>query len=153
MNDADADSPAGGPDQPHAPGSSPASSGPGGAPAGESEPAPVGDVSRNRALLGHLVGAVPVVGVLAAISLWLHAAEDDFAEPHAKEALNFQLTLAGAYLLLFVISWLSFGYLTPIVRPIMFLLWLASLGLIALAVRAVAAGRSHLYPIALRPLR
>lgn len=111
---------------------------------------PPDDEARTLARLVHLVGAVPVAGVFAAMLIWLVRKDDDpFVEAHAKEALNFQMTLAGFYFALFVLELISFGYLAVVVRPVMVLTWLASLGLIALAVRAVAAGRAARYPVAL----
>jgi uncharacterized Tic20 family protein len=126
-------------------------------PAGPADPnhRPVpSDDARNLAMLSHLVGAVPVVGVLAALLIWLLRKDaEPFVDAHGKEALNFQLTLAGLYVVLFALSVITFGYLAIVIRPLGFLLWLASLGLIALAARAAKGGQSHLYPITLRPLQ
>ena len=105
-------------------------------------------------MLVHLVGAVPVIGVLAAIVVWVMGKDEQpLVEANGKAAINFQLTLAGAYFALVILEGISFGVLAVVTRPVGFLLWLAALALVTLAARAAATGELYAYPLALRPLR
>lgn len=100
-------------------------------------------------MIAHLSGFVPVVGfILGPLLIWLswrdHSA---FVAAHAKEALNFNLTVGIAALACGALVLVGIG--VPLL-VVLFLAWVA-FTLVA-AVRA-SEGSEHRYPVSLRLVR
>lgn len=98
---------------------------------------------RNLAMLSHLLGIFS--GFVGALILWLvRRDQNDFVAEQAKEALNFQITIALALLASIMLKLLLIGFLlTPIVFIINFVLCIVA------AVNA-SKGTAYRYPFALR---
>lgn len=97
---------------------------------------------RSLAVLAHALAIL--TGFIAPLVLWLARKDSPVIEPHAREALNFQLTLllalAAAIMLVFVVvGW----FLLPIVL-------VAGLVFSILGAQAAYLGRPYRYPVSLR---
>lgn len=97
----------------------------------------------NIAMLAHLLGIF--TGFIGALVLWLvKKDESSFISDQAKEALNFQITIAIA----FFVSWiLAFVLIGMLLIPV-----LVVVNLVFCILGAVAAskGQAYKYPFALR---
>lgn len=98
---------------------------------------------RNLAMLSHLLGIFS--GFVGALILWLvRRDQNDFVAEQAREALNFQITIAIAMLASILLKLLLIGFLlVPIVFIINFVLCIVA------AVNA-SKGTPYRYPFALR---
>lgn len=96
--------------------------------------------------LSALVGLIiPFGSIIGPLVIWLTKGKEiPFVEGEAKEALNFQITMAIAFL----VSWL----LVFIVVGFLFLMLLAITDLVLVIIAAISAskGEPYRYPFALR---
>jgi uncharacterized Tic20 family protein len=100
----------------------------------------------NLAMLAHLLGIF--TGVVGALVLWLVKKEDGgFVADQAREALNFQITLAIAFIASIALKIILIGALFI---PILFI---ANFVLSLVAAIAASKGKSYRYPFALRLVR
>lgn len=98
---------------------------------------------RNLALLSHLLGIF--TGFLGPLIIWLIKKDSSaYVADQSKEALNFQITVAIAYL---VSGLLTFVLIGCILMPIVLL---GALVLAIMATIAASKGEPYRYPIALR---
>jgi len=106
------------------------------------EPSPSKDEC-NLAMLAHLLGMF--TGFVGALVLWLvRRDQDDFATEQAREALNFQITMAIALLASIMLKVLLIGFLLfPILLVVNFVFCL-------LAAIKAARGEAYRYPVTLR---
>ena len=97
----------------------------------------------NIAMLSHLLGIF--TGFIGALVLWLIKKDESaFIADQAKEALNFQITIAIA----FIISWiLMFILICMVLVPILIVL---NLVFCILGAVAASKGQTYRYPFALR---
>ncbi|MEY4313092.1 MAG: hypothetical protein RLZZ319_601 [Actinomycetota bacterium] len=103
--------------------------------------------SRQTAALAHILGIV--TGFVAPLIIFIVKKDDSFVRDHAREALNFQITVGALYFANNVLGWIA---------PLWFLFsWIAVLGLIAVTIawavlgfQAANAGRTYRYPVAVR---
>ncbi len=119
-------------------------------PYGAQSTIPASSEDRTLALLVHLSGIV--LGFVVPLIVWLvHKDRDDkpFLVEQAREALNFNLTLLGVYLALFVLTIVTFG----LAGPFSFLLWVASIVLFVVAGIKANNGESYRYPYAVRVIK
>jgi uncharacterized Tic20 family protein len=100
---------------------------------------------QNMALVAHLLG---LVGFLGPLIFWvLKKDEDPMVEQQAKEALNFQITVAIAFFVAFILTFLVIGvFLIPLIA-------IGNLVFIILAVLSLNQGKPYQYPICLRLLK
>ena len=108
--------------------------------------------ARNWAILAHL-GPIAVslisaggLGWLVPLAIWLTQKESNpFAAEHARESLNFRITV----LILYVAAWVFF-WLPCLSIPALFVIWIAEIvfGIVA-AVKA-SEGKGYRYPMTLR---
>lgn len=97
----------------------------------------------NLAMLAHLLGIF--TGVVGALVLWLVKKDDGgFVADQAREALNFQITLAIAFIASIALKIILIGAL---LIPILFI---ANFVLSLVAAIAASKGKSYRYPFALR---
>lgn len=97
----------------------------------------------NLAMLAHLLGIFS--GFVGALVLWLVKREDNgFAAQEAREALNFQITIAIAMMAAFILKFVLIGFLLV---PLVFL---ANFIFCLLAALSTAKGKAYRYPLALR---
>ncbi len=98
---------------------------------------------RNLAMLAHLLGVFS--GFVGALVLWLARRErGGFAAEQAREALNFQITIARAMIASIMLKLLLIGFLlVPVVYIINFVFCIIA------AVNA-SKGTAYRYPFALR---
>jgi len=73
--------------------------------------------------------------------------ESSFVTAHAKESLNFQLTLIIAYFISFILMFILIGI------PLLILIGLGSLILIIIATVRVSEGKLYKYPFCIRFIR
>jgi hypothetical protein len=101
---------------------------------------------RTLAMLAHLLGIFS--GFIGPLILWLVKREQGgFVEQHAKEALNFQITVLLASLVAFLLMFVLIGiFLLPLIA-------LGSLILCILAAVKAYGGERYRYPLTLRLLR
>ena len=97
----------------------------------------------NIAMLAHLLGIF--TGFIGALILWLvKKDESSFITDQAKEALNFQITIAIA----FFVSWiLAFVLIGMLLIPV---LVIVNLVFCILGAVAASKGQAYKYPFALR---
>lgn len=100
-------------------------------------------------MIAHLSGFVPVVGfILGPLLIWLSWRERSaFVASHAKEALNFNLTVGMAALVCGALVLLGIGV------PLLVLLFLAWVGLTLVAAVRASEGIDYRYPVNLRLVR
>ena len=114
-------------------------------------PSPGGVASqedRTLALLTHLSGII--LSFIVPLVIWLinkDKADKDFLNDQAKEALNFQITIAIAYVICIILSAILIGAL------LMPILWLVNLIFCILAGVKANEGVAYRYPFALRLIK
>ncbi|HYD78997.1 MAG TPA: DUF4870 domain-containing protein [Paucimonas sp.] len=97
----------------------------------------------NIAMLAHLLGIF--TGFVGALIIWLiKKDESSFINDQAKEALNFQITVAIGLIGAWILAFILIGFLLV---PAIFL---ANFILCILAAIAASKGESYRYPFALR---
>lgn len=94
------------------------------------------------AMLAHLLGIVS--GFIGALVIWLVKKDTPAVEAHAREALNFQITLAIAYVIGLVLTLILIGGL------IILAVWVLNIVFSILAGLAAYKGSAYRYPFALR---
>jgi uncharacterized protein len=98
---------------------------------------------RNIAMLAHLLGIF--TGFIGALVIWLiKKDESSFINDQAKEALNFQITVAIGFCAAWVLAFILIGFL--LVPAIM----VANFIFCILAAIAASKGTLYRYPFALR---
>ena len=97
----------------------------------------------NIAMLAHLLGIF--TGFLGALVIWLiKKDESTFIAEEAKEALNFQITMAIAFFASWVLAFILIGlFLIPVLFVVNFIFCVV-------AAVAVSKGSGYKYPFALR---
>lgn len=96
--------------------------------------------------LATLVGfIIPFGNLVAPLIIWLtKGKESAYVAEQARESLNFQITVAIAFIVCFVLSFILIGFL------LMGLLALAALIFVILATLTAAKGQMYRYPYTLR---
>ena len=106
--------------------------------------APTSD-DRTFAVLSHLLTVVPGVGILGPLIIYLiKNKESQFVSIHAKESLNFQITILILYFISILLVILLIGFL---------LLWLIGIVNVILAIVAAlraSEGKLYKYPFNIR---
>ncbi len=114
-------------------------------------PAPAGEASsedRTLALLTHLSGII--LGFIVPLILWLvnkDKPDKAFLNDQAKEALNFQITVAIAWVIAVVLSAIAIGFL---LYPV---IWIVNLVFCIIAGMKANEGVAYRYPFALRLIK
>jgi hypothetical protein len=115
------------------------------------EPQPVTSDQQTWRVLAHasafiqLIGAPSVVGPLV---VWLIKRDDPVVEPHARAALNFQLTLLIYFVAGFALAFLAAITVVGLVLTVLILVFLGILVLLELIfalMATIAASRGELY--------
>lgn len=98
---------------------------------------------RNIAMLAHLLGIF--TGFIGALVIWLiKKDESQFIAQEAKEALNFQITVAIAFFCAWMLAFILIGFfLIPV-------LFIANFIFCILAAVSASKGNGYKYPVALR---
>ena len=100
---------------------------------------------RNLAMLAHLLG---IFGFIPSLVIWLIKKDTSaFIAQEAKEALNFQITIAIGYAICWVLIFVIIGGL------LMPLLIIVNLVFCILAAVATSKGQTYRYPLALRLIK
>lgn len=108
------------------------------------------------ALLGGLVtGWVGGWGwFLGPLIIWLVKKDTmPFVNDQAKEALNFNITIAIVFIILTILSVATLGIGLVIALPLMFIIGIAALVLIIMAAMKANEGKVYRYPFALRLIK
>lgn len=123
-------------------------------PPGHGHPSGLSAEVRNWAMAAHLsafVGALVGLAVLGPLVVWLIRREvDGFSEQHAREALNFNITVLLLVVAGIVLSIVTFGIGLLLVVPaglVVGVVWIVVT--IIAAVRA-SEGRAYRYPLTIR---
>jgi len=99
---------------------------------------------KNIATITHLAGTV--FSFIPALIVWLLKKDDSvYIADQAKEALNFQITVAVAmFVSASILTWILIGF------PLMFVIWVSNIVLCILAAIATSKGETYRYPLCLR---
>ncbi|MCB5188328.1 DUF4870 domain-containing protein [Methylobacillus caricis] len=98
---------------------------------------------KNIAVLTHLGGTL--FSLLPALIVWLLKKDDsEFIGTHAREALNFQITLLIGYAISSILIYILIGFV------IGGILWIANIILCIIAAIAASRGEEYRYPFTLR---
>lgn len=98
---------------------------------------------KNLATITHLGGTV--FGFIPALTVWLLKKDDSvYLADQAKEALNFQITIALACFIAGILVFLLIGLL------LMGIIWLFNLVFCLIAAISTSKGETYRYPICLR---
>lgn len=110
--------------------------------------------ARNWAMGAHLsafVGAWVALAFLGPLVVWLVKRDDDrFVEHHAKEALNFNLTMFGLGVLGFLLVVLTLGLGIVVVAPLALVFFVAWVVFPIIAAVRASNGEGYRYPLSLR---
>ncbi len=114
---------------------------------------------RNRAMLAHLLGMLGLLdmfifGLVGSLVVYLTGrSESGYVEDHAREAVNFQLSMLIYTIIAGVLFFMTFGLAIIILIPLAIGMWF--LRLIAGIIASVAAskGEYYRYPLCIRLLR
>lgn len=109
---------------------------------------------RNWAMAAHLsafAGALVAVAVIGPLVVWLIRREvDGFSEQHAREALNFNLTVLLLVVAGVVISVATLGVGLLVVVPVGMIVGVAWIVLTIIAAVRASEGRDYRYPLTIR---
>lgn len=103
---------------------------------------------RNLAMLTHLSGLV--FGLIVPLIVWLihkDRADKAYLNGEAKEALNFQITVAIAWIACWILQFILIGFV------LLGVLWLVNLIFCIVAAVKVSAEGHYRYPFALRLIK
>ena len=111
---------------------------------GTEEPALVTPTSEEKtmAILAHVLCIV--AGFLAPLIIYLVKKESPYVQAHAKESLNFQLTMLIAWIISFILIFIIIG------APLMFLLAIANLVLVIIATIRASENKMYKYPFSIK---
>lgn len=111
---------------------------------GTEEPAVVVPSSEDKtmAILAHVLCIV--AGFIAPLVIYLVKKESPYVQAHAKESLNFQLTMLIAYLVSFVLMIILIGVL------LLVLLSIANLVLVIVATIRASENKLYKYPFSIK---
>lgn len=118
-------------------------------PPGYAAAAPMSDSDQRLwAMLAHLGGIL--FGFVAPLIVWLvYREKSRFVEEQAKEALNFQITMLIGWVVIFILTLVTFG----LAGLLYLLLWAAILVFSIIAGLAANKGEAYRYPFALRLIK
>lgn len=135
-------------------GAPPSAAGAGGYPSPAGHPSGLPSEVRNWAMAGHLsafLGSFVALALLGPLVVWLVRREvDGFSEEHAREALNFNLTVFLLLIIGAVVSLLTFGLALIVVVPIGLGVAVTWIILTILAAVRASEGRAYRYPMTIR---
>ncbi|HSO49379.1 MAG TPA: DUF4870 domain-containing protein [Acidimicrobiia bacterium] len=125
------------------------------------DPNPVTSDQQTWRVLAHASAFIQVIGVPSLVGplvVWLMKRDDPVVEPHARAALNFQLTLliyfVGGIVLAFVAAITIVGLvLTVLIVVFLVLLILLELVFALLASLAASRGELYVYPMSLELIK
>ena len=124
-------------------------------PSTPSTPATLSSDERTWALIGHLSAfSAFVTGIgciLGPLIVWLIKRDTlPFASEQAKEALNFNITVALAFAALWGLTFITFGIGIVLTGPLMLVLCIAWIVLVIIAAIKANEGVAYRYPLTLR---
>lgn len=111
---------------------------------GTDEPALVTPTSEEKtmAILTHILCIV--AGFLAPLIIYLVKKDSPYVQAHAKESLNFQLTMLIAWIVCFILIFVIIGAF------LMFLLAIANLVLVIVATIRASENKLYKYPFSIK---
>ena len=123
-------------------------------------PQAVTDEERHWAAGAHLAALVMALlttwmaglaGVVGAGGVYLLKRDSsEFVADQAKEALNFNITVSGIFVILLILSLLTLGIGFLVTAPIMLIIGIAALVFIIIAAMKANQGIAYRYPMTLR---
>ena len=105
---------------------------------------PPGSDDRLMGILSHILAIVPGIGIFGPLVIYLIKKDDSFVAHHARESLNFQITIIMAYIVAVLTMILLIGF---------FLFWLVGIAntiLVIIAAIRANDGQLYRYPFNLR---
>ncbi len=114
---------------------------------------------RNRAMLAHLLGMLGLVdmfilGLIGTLAVYLTGRNDsEYVADHAREAVNFQLSLLIYAVIAGVTLLMTLGVAIIVIVPLAIGLWVVRLIVGIMASVAASKGEYYRYPLCLRLLR
>ena len=112
-------------------------------------PAQGGDDANQIAMLAHLLGFVG--GFIPSLIIWQVKKDVPFIAQEAKEALNFQITVAIGMVAAVIITAISFLCLHVVFLP--HLVWVGNLVFCVIAALKAKDGVAYRYPFAIRLIK
>lgn len=111
---------------------------------GTEEPVLVVPTSEEKtmAILSHILCVV--AGFLAPLIIYLVKKDSPYVQAHAKESLNFQLTMLIAWVISFILIFIIIGAF------LMFLLGIANLVLVVIATIRASENKMYRYPFSIK---
>ena len=108
-------------------------------------PVPPTSEEKSMAILSHILAIVPGIGILAPLVIYLvKRNEGSFVEFHARESLNFQITILLAYIISAILIIVLVGILFLWVLPVV------NIVLVIVATLRASEGRWYRYPFCIR---
>lgn len=115
-----------------------------------SEPQPTGD-QKTWAIVSHASAFVQLLGVPSVVGpfvVWLIKRDDPLVEPHARAALNFQLSLLIYFIVGGIVAVIAALTIVGLVLTVLIVIWLFVLFILELIfalLATLAASRGELY--------
>lgn len=95
--------------------------------------------------IGILIGGPPIGGFLVPLIIWLvKKDESEFIARHAKESLNFQISMVIYIVTYMLLIFIVIGYF------LLFALGIFSMVVVILATVAASSGKDYKYPLCIR---
>jgi len=114
-------------------------------PTNEGSAGEISNDEKNMGMLCHLLGLLSFIGPLI---IWLlKKDESKFIDDNGKEALNFQITIALAYV---VSMFLMFVVIGILLMPVVMILWFV---FTIIGAVKTSEGKSYRYPLTIRLLK
>jgi len=104
-----------------------------------------GEQNTGLAVLAHVLGIF--TGFVGALIIYLVEKDEGFTKEEAKEALNFQITVAIAYVAAWILAFVFIGFL------LWFIVWAANIIFCIMAAVAASKSQSYKYPATLRLIK
>ena len=125
------------------------------------EPTPVSSDQQTWRVLAHASALIQFVGIpsfIGPLVVWLVRRDDPVVEPHAREALNYQISLAIYFVAGGILAFLAFVTIIGIPAAIVIVLFLlvllvAEIVFAILAALAAARGELYRYPMNMRLIK
>lgn len=108
-------------------------------------PVPPASEEKTMAILAHILSIVPGIGIIAPLVIYLvKKNESSFVAFHARESLNFQITVILMYIVSAILMIILVGVL------LIWVVGIVNIVLVIIATIRASEGRFYRYPLSLR---
>lgn len=100
---------------------------------------------KTMAILSHILAIVPGIGIIGPLVIYLvKKNESSFVESHARESLNFQITVILAFIISAILVIILIGFV------MLWLVGIVNIVLVIIATIRASEGRLYRYPMSIR---